>query len=133
MSKAKQGTAQQPTSRSTIRPKVRLATTEQQTQGKTFTQPEDETSTGSIDNVTVEQKTKITKIIKETKVEPVSRVDLDISVGIEVPSTEGRLHRLPPRIVKIVPAYESYEYFVLADGRIVIVDPNTFKIVPILT
>ncbi|TIU54111.1 MAG: DUF1236 domain-containing protein, partial [Mesorhizobium sp.] len=41
--------------------------------------------------------------------------------------------RLPARIVKIVPAYEYYEYFVLADGRIVIVDPDTYKIVLILT
>ena len=45
----------------------------------------------------------------------------------------SQLHRLPARIVKIVPAYESYEYFVLADGRIVIVDPDTLKIVLILT
>jgi hypothetical protein len=41
--------------------------------------------------------------------------------------------RLPSKIVKIVPAYEGYEYFVLADGRIVIVDPNTYKIVLVLT
>ncbi|CCV05723.1 conserved exported hypothetical protein [Mesorhizobium metallidurans STM 2683] len=101
--------------------------------GKTSAQPEDQTSTGSIDNVTVEQKTEITKVIKETKVEPLSSVDFDISVGAEVPRQKVRLHRLPPRIVKIVPAYESYEYFVLADGRIVIVDPDTFKIVLILT
>ena len=58
---------------------------------------------------------------------------LDISVGVEVPRHKVRLHRLPARIVKIVPAYESYEYFVLADGRIVIVDPDTYKIVVILS
>jgi hypothetical protein len=107
-------------------------TTEQQTQGKTSTQ-QDETSTGSIENVTVEQKTEITQVLKEEKVESVSDVDFDISVGIEVPRQRVRLHRLPPRIVEIVPAYESYEYFVLADGRIVIVDPDTLKIVLILT
>lgn len=38
------------------------------------------------------------------------------------PSPIG-LHRSPARIVKIVPACETYEYFLLADGRIVIVDP----------
>jgi hypothetical protein len=106
--------------------------TEQQSQGKTSTQ-QDETSTGSIENVTVEQKTEITQVLKEEKVESVSDVDFDISVGIEVPRQRVRLHRLPPRIVEIVPAYESYEYFVLADGRIVIVDPDTLKIVLILT
>lgn len=108
------------------------ATTDQQAQGKTSTQT-DQGSTASITNVTVEQKTQITQVIKETRVEPVSNVDFDISVGIEIPRHKIRLHRLPARIVKIVPAYETYEYFVLADGRIVIVDPDTLKIVLILT
>jgi hypothetical protein len=111
------------------KPKVQ---TDQQAQGKTSTQT-DQGSTASITNVTVEQKTQITQVIKETKVEPVSNVDFDISVGIEVPRHKIRLHRLPARIVKIVPAYETYEYFLLADGRIVIVDPDTLKIVLILT
>jgi hypothetical protein len=106
--------------------------TDQQAQGKTSTQT-DQGSTASITNVTVEQKTQITQVIKEARVDPVSNVDFDISVGIEVPRHKIRLHRLPARIVKIVPAYESYEYFVLADGRIVIVDPDTLKIVLILT
>ncbi|MEI9410584.1 DUF1236 domain-containing protein [Mesorhizobium salmacidum] len=106
-------------------------TTDQQAQGKASTQ--DKTSTASINNVTVEQKTQITQVIRETKVEPVASVDFDVSVGIEVPRHKIRLHRLPARIVKLVPAYESYEYFVLADGRIVIVDPDTYKIVLILT
>ncbi|TIX00012.1 MAG: DUF1236 domain-containing protein [Mesorhizobium sp.] len=105
--------------------------TDEQAQGKTSTQ--DTTSTASINNVTVEQKTQVTQIIRETKVEPVSNVAFDISIGVEVPRHKIRLHRLPARIVKIVPAYETYEYFVLADGRIVIVDPDTFKIVLILT
>ncbi|MER9998139.1 DUF1236 domain-containing protein [Mesorhizobium sp. M0051] len=106
-------------------------TTNQQAQGKTSTQ--DNTSTASINNVTVEQKTQIVNVIHETRVEPVSNVTFDISVGVEIPRKKVRLHRLPARIVKIVPAYEGYEYFVLADGRIVIVDPNTLKIVLILT
>jgi hypothetical protein len=109
------------------------AETEQQTQGKTSTEQQDETSTGSIENVTVEQKTEITQILKEEKVEPVASIDFDISVGVEVPRDKVRLYRLPPRIVKIVPAYESYMYFVLADGRIVIVDPDSLEIVLILT
>ncbi|RWP59357.1 DUF1236 domain-containing protein [Mesorhizobium sp.] len=105
--------------------------TEQQTQGTT--QPQDKTETGAISNVTVEQKTEITQILKQEKVEPVADVDFDISVGVEVPRQKVKLRRLPPRIIEIVPAYEEYEYFVLADGRIVIVDPDTLKIVLILT
>ncbi|CDX22534.1 conserved exported hypothetical protein [Mesorhizobium sp. ORS 3324] len=104
-------------------------TTTNQAQGSTSTQE----TTGSINNVTVEQKSQITSVIKETNVQPVSNVDFDISVGAEVPRQKIRLHRLPSRIVKIVPAYEGYEYFVLADGRIVIVDPNSYKIVLVLS
>lgn len=105
-------------------------TTEQQTQGTA--QPQDKTETGAITNVTVEQKTQITQILKEEKVEPVADVDFDISVGVEVPRQKVELRPLPRRIIEIVPAYEEYQYFVLADGRIVIVDPDTFTIVLIL-
>ncbi|MER8579587.1 DUF1236 domain-containing protein [Mesorhizobium sp. M1423] len=111
----------------------KTGTTTEQTQGNASTQTQDQGSTASISNVTVEQKTQITQVIKETNVQPVSNVDFDISVGVEVPRTKVRLHRLPARIVKIVPAYENYEYFVLADGRIIIVDPNTYTIVVILS
>ncbi|PBC02405.1 DUF1236 domain-containing protein [Mesorhizobium sp. WSM3860] len=115
--------------------------TEQNAQGKTGTTTEqnaqgtvqtDQDKTASITNVTVEQRTQITQIIHETNVQPVRDVSFDISVGVEVPRQKIRLHRLPARIVKIVPAYETYEYFVLADGRIVIVDPDTYRIVVIL-
>ncbi|RWB52843.1 DUF1236 domain-containing protein [Mesorhizobium sp.] len=107
-------------------------TTEQNAQGNANVQT-DQNKTASITNVTVEQKTQITQIIHETNIQPVRDVSFDISVGVEVPRHKIRLHRLPVRIVKIVPAYEDYEYFVLADGRIVIVDPNTYTIVLILT
>jgi hypothetical protein len=43
-----------------------------------------------------------------------------------------RLEVLPPRIVKIVPEYKGYRFFVLADGRIIIVDPDTLAIVYVL-
>ncbi|GAA4132961.1 DUF1236 domain-containing protein [Aminobacter aganoensis] len=83
-------------------------------------------------NVTVEQKTEITQVIKEERVEPV-RVDVDVAVGVAVPQTvKVKLRPLPVRIVKIVPAYEGYLFFILVDGRIVIVEPSTLKIVLIL-
>jgi Protein of unknown function (DUF1236) len=92
-------------------------------------QPSDET-TASV-NVTAEQKTEIKQVITETKVEPVRDIDVDISVGVEVPRTV-EVHPLPPRIVEIVPAYKDYVYFILADGRIIILDPDTYEIVVIL-
>ncbi|MBK5566083.1 DUF1236 domain-containing protein [Ensifer sp. SSB1] len=89
-------------------------------------------SAKSTTKVTVEQKTEITQVIKEEKVRPID-VDFDVSVGVVVPrTTKVKLQPLPGRIVRIVPAYEGYLFFVLADGRIVIVDPSSLEVVVIL-
>lgn len=96
---------------------------------KTPAQPSDET-TASV-NVTTEQKAEIKQVITETKVEPVHDIDVNISVGVAVPRTI-EVHSLPPRIVELVPAYRDYVYFILADGRIVILEPDTYEIVVIL-
>jgi len=81
-------------------------------------------------NITDEQKTEIRNVIVESDAEPVD-VDIDVSVGVSVPDSV-ELHPLPARIVQIVPEYEGYMYFVLADGRIVIVDPDSHDIVYII-
>jgi hypothetical protein len=120
------------------------AQTEQPAEGQTETegtaqteQPadQDETQTGAIApaEVTVEQKTEIKQVVQEVDVEPIAvdRIDFDINVGVAVPRTIV-VHPLPPRIVEIVPEYEGYLYFILADGRIVIVEPDTLKIVVII-
>lgn len=92
-------------------------------------QPSDKPSTTV--NVTAEQKTEITQVIRETKVAPARDIEVDIAVGVAIPRTI-EVHRLPPRIIKIVPDYEGYVYFVLDDGRIVILDPDTYEVVAIL-
>ena len=86
-------------------------------------------TTASID-ISAEQKTEIRDVIVESAVEPVD-VDFQVELGVSVPSSIT-LHTLPPRVVEIVPAYEDYSYFVLADGRIVIVEPATLEIVYVL-
>ena len=83
-------------------------------------------------NVSDHQRTEIHQIITETHVEPVEHPSFSVTVGTAVPH-RVHLHRLPPRVVEIVPEYKDYEYFVLADGRIVIVDPDTLEIVYILS
>ena len=90
--------------------------------------PSNET-TGSI-NFSAEQRTEVRNILVQNKVEPVD-VDINVDVGVAVPTTV-ELHPLPPRIVEIVPAYRGYQYFVLADGRIIIVDPSSHEVVYIL-
>ncbi|WOS65815.1 DUF1236 domain-containing protein [Sinorhizobium fredii] len=105
----------------------------QQGEGESQKTQEGQASGSSTDvDVTVEQKTEITQIIKEEKVEPID-VDFDVSVGVAVPETvKVKLRPVPARIIRIVPRYEGYLFFVLADGRIVIVEPSSLKIVIIL-
>ncbi|WP_417020922.1 DUF1236 domain-containing protein [Candidatus Phyllobacterium onerii] len=95
---------------------------------KSSSQTSNET-TGSV-NVTAEQKTKIKQVITETKAEPVRDVNFEVNVGVAVPRTV-ELQPLP-RIVKLVPRYEGYRYFLLVDGRIVIVDPDSLEIVLVI-
>ena len=91
--------------------------------------PSNET-TGSID-ISSEQKTVIKNTIVETKVKPAD-VDIKVRVGVSVPNTVV-LHPLPPRVIELVPAYRDYVYFLLADGTIVIVDPDSHEVVYVIT
>jgi hypothetical protein len=87
-------------------------------------------TTGSI-NISAEQKTVIKNTIVETNVKPVD-VDFKVSIGVNVPKTI-ELHRLPPKVVEIVPAYREYVYFVVANGTIVIVDPDSYEVVYVIS
>lgn len=115
-----QGGADQPSTQGEAKPEKPEASEAGQASGSSET------------NVTVEQKTEITQVIREEKVDPID-VDFDVSVGVVVPSaTTVKLKPLPPRIIKIVPRYEGYLFFILADGRIVIVEPSSHKVVVVL-
>ena len=96
------------------------------------TDSETTASIGEVD-VTVEQKTEIRQVISEVDVDPVELddIDVDINVGVAVPRTI-EVQPLPPRIVEIVPAFEGYVFFVLADGRIIILEPDTYEVVYVL-
>jgi len=87
-------------------------------------------TTGSVE-INDEQRTTIKQTIIKHSPRPVEHVDFDINIGVTIPHTV-ELHTLPPEIVEIVPAYRHYEYFVLADGTIVIVDPNAWRIVYVI-
>lgn len=73
-------------------------------------------------------------IIKDTHVTRINRndIDVDINVGIVVPHTIT-LAPLPVAIIDVVPEYRGYDYFVLADGTIVIVDPGSYEIVYVIS
>jgi hypothetical protein len=84
-------------------------------------------------NVTTEQTTEIRQVIVQSA-PPAVTVNFDISLGVVVPAElKVKLLPLPARVIEIVPQFQGFLFFVLADGRIVIVAPDTLKIAAIIT
>jgi hypothetical protein len=79
--------------------------------------------------LTTEQRTKITTIIKEQKVQPV-HLNVSISVGTRVPESV-HFYPVPVEVVNIYPEWRGYDYILVGD-EIVIVDPHTHEIVAIV-
>src|SRR3984957_20323822 len=77
-----------------------------------------------------EKQTQISSAIRQERVEEVTNVNFDISVGTRIP-TSVRFHTLPSRIVEIYPEWRGYE-FILVRGRYIIVRPQTHEIVYII-
>jgi hypothetical protein len=80
--------------------------------------------------LTADQATNIKQIISEANVPPVA-VDFEVSVGVAIPSTVT-LSTLPVEVTSLVPGLSGYLFFVLADGRIVLVSANTLKVVLVI-
>jgi hypothetical protein len=77
-----------------------------------------------------DQRTRITTVIRNQHVQPVTNVNFSISVGTRVPR-EVSFHPLPAEIVTIYPDWRGYE-FILVGGQIVVIDPQSFEIVAVL-
>lgn len=82
--------------------------------------------------LSTEQRTKITTVIRNQKVERVepSQLNVAINVGTRIPGTV-RVHRLPQEVVTIYPEWRGYDYILVRD-QIVIIDPHTHEIVFII-
>lgn len=86
---------------------------------------------GARANLTTEQRTKITTVIKkQTNVRPVEHVNFSISVGTRVPHTV-HLYPLPAEVISVYPAWRGYE-FILVGDEIVIINPGSFEIVAVI-
>jgi len=77
-----------------------------------------------------EKRTQITSAIKQEKVEEVTNVNFNLSIGTAVPAGV-RYHPLPSRIVEIYPEWRGYD-FILVHGRYIILRPQTHEIVYII-
>jgi len=79
--------------------------------------------------LSTEQRTKITSVIKEHKVEQ-TKLNVSISVGTRIPASV-HLYPLPVQVVEVYPAWRGFNYILVAD-QIVVIDPRTHEIVAIL-
>ena len=85
---------------------------------------------GAGSKLTTEQRTRITTVIRDQHIAPVSNVNFAVSIGTRVPRDIG-FHPLPAEIVTIYPEWRGYEFF-LVRNEIVVVDPRTLEIVAVL-
>jgi hypothetical protein len=85
---------------------------------------------GAAAKLSTEQRTKITTVIRNQRVEPLNNVNFSIAVGTRVPR-DVRFHPLPQEVVTTYPEWRGYE-FVLVNNQILVIDPRTFEIVAIL-
>jgi Protein of unknown function (DUF1236) len=79
--------------------------------------------------LTTEQRTKITTVIKQQKVEP-ARLNVSVSVGTRIP-TSVHVFPLPVEVIAIYPEWRGYDYILVGD-QIVIINPRTHEIVAII-
>jgi hypothetical protein len=79
--------------------------------------------------LTTEQRTKITTIIKQHKVEP-ARLNVTVSVGTRVPDSV-HFYPLPVEVFVVYPEWRGYDYILVGD-QILVIDPRTHQIVAIL-
>jgi len=79
--------------------------------------------------LSTEQRTKISTVIKEQKVERVN-LNVSVSVGTRIPASI-RVHPLPQQVIVIYPEWRGYDYILVGD-EIVIINPRTHEIVAVI-
>jgi hypothetical protein len=79
--------------------------------------------------LSTEQRTKITTIFKQKKVEP-AHLNIAIRVGTRVPDSV-RFYPVPEEVVVIYPEWRGYDY-IMVGNDILVIDRRTHEIVAIL-
>jgi hypothetical protein len=82
-------------------------------------------------SLTTEQKTTIRQTVLTASAPRVTNVDFDVKVGTIVPHSV-KIVEVPPTLVQVEPKWGGYRYFVYND-EIIIVEPDTLRIVAVLT
>ncbi len=81
-------------------------------------------------DITEEQQTQLKQRVDDIDVDRIE-VDFDVAIGVSVPGTVV-LHPVPTVIVEIVPDFAGYLFFMLIDGRIAVVHPDTHLVVAVI-
>jgi hypothetical protein len=76
-----------------------------------------------------EQRTKITAVIRQHKVQP-THLNVSVRVGTRVPDSV-HFYPLPTEVVDIYPEWRGYDYILVGD-QIIVLDPGSHEIVAIL-
>ena len=79
--------------------------------------------------LSTEQRSKITTIFRQHKVEP-AHLNISVHVGTRVPESV-HFYPLPVEVVEIYPEWRGYDYILVGD-EILVIDPRTHEIVAIL-
>ena len=79
--------------------------------------------------LTTEQRTKISGIFREHKVESV-HLNVSVSVGTRIPANV-HFYPVPTEVVTIYPEWRGYDYILVGD-EIVIISPSTHEIVAVI-
>jgi Protein of unknown function (DUF1236) len=102
-----------------------------QAEGKNDRESKTVGQAGAGGKLTTEQRTKVTTVIKEQHVSPVTNVNFSISVGTRVPREGVSFHPLPTEIVNVYPDWRGYE-FILVRDQILVINPDSLEIVAVL-
>jgi Protein of unknown function (DUF1236) len=86
---------------------------------------------GAHANLSTEQRTKITSVIRNQHVESVKNVNFSINVGTRVPREGVRFYPLPTEVVTVYPEWRGYEFIVVND-QIIVIEPSTYEIVAVI-
>ena len=99
-------------------------------EGRTDRKSETVGQAGAGAKLTTEQRTKVTTVIRDQHIAPVTNVNFNISVGTRVPR-DVSFHPLPAEIVSIYPDWRGYE-FILVRDQLLVINPDSLEIVAVL-
>jgi hypothetical protein len=86
---------------------------------------------GSLTSINPEQKTRVISAFGGHRVAPARDIGVAVNVGVVVPRSV-HFYPIPDEIVTIVPDYRGYEYFMIDDSHVAVVDPDSLEVVDII-